>query len=115
MDANTIINRLGGTQAAADLCRISKGAVSQWRRDGIPEARLMFLKLARPDVFDEGASGKRIAAEQTGSPVDLRSEPRHGERRDEERRDEVRRDDERRAAERRDEERREAERRTRAA
>lgn len=26
-------------------------AVSQWRRDGIPNARLMFLRLARPDIF----------------------------------------------------------------
>lgn len=51
MDSNIIIDELGGTNAVADLCHVTKGAVSQWRNDGIPEARLMYLKLARPDVF----------------------------------------------------------------
>jgi hypothetical protein len=50
--ANTVIDRLGGTGATAKLCNTSPGAVSQWRRDGIPQARLMYLKLARPDVFE---------------------------------------------------------------
>ena len=53
MDANKVIDELGGTVAVAALCEVSKGAVSQWRTDGIPNARLMFLKLARPDVFEK--------------------------------------------------------------
>lgn len=49
--ANIVIDKLGGTGATAKLCETSPGAVSQWRKDGIPAARLMYLKLARPDVF----------------------------------------------------------------
>lgn len=45
-----LINELGGTKALADLCRVSAPSVSQWRTDGIPQARLMFLELARPDI-----------------------------------------------------------------
>jgi len=57
INANTVIDRIGGTGATAKLCETSPGAVSQWRRDGIPPARLMYLKLARPDVFETvGAS-----------------------------------------------------------
>lgn len=52
MKTNEIINQLGGTKAVADLCHVTKGAVSQWRIEGIPSARLMYLKILRPDVFD---------------------------------------------------------------
>lgn len=47
-----LIDALGGTVVVARLCQVKPSAVSQWRRDGIPRARLMFLELARPDVFD---------------------------------------------------------------
>lgn len=46
-----IIDGLDGTVAVADLCEIDPGAVSQWRKNGIPKARIKFLRLARPD-FD---------------------------------------------------------------
>lgn len=49
--ANEIIDRLGGTGCVAVLCRVTTGAVSQWRINGIPEARMMYLKVIRPDVF----------------------------------------------------------------
>lgn len=49
--ANRIIDELGGTNAVAELCEVTPQAVSQWREDGIPNARLMFLRLARPDYF----------------------------------------------------------------
>lgn len=48
-----IIDRLGGTVETARLCRVSKGAVSQWRVNGIPPAREMFLRVIRPDAFDK--------------------------------------------------------------
>lgn len=51
MDANQIIDTLGGTFAVARLCNVRPPSVSEWRRTGIPDARLQFLKLARPDVF----------------------------------------------------------------
>lgn len=51
MDPNIIIDSLGGTNEVARLCEVSAQAVSQWRTDGIPHARLMYLKLAKPEVF----------------------------------------------------------------
>lgn len=62
MDPNKIIDAIGGTSAVAELCEVTTGAVSQWRTDGIPAARMMFLKLARPDVFVEGGTEKRQKA-----------------------------------------------------
>jgi hypothetical protein len=50
-DSGKIIDALGGTGEVAKLCEVTDAAVSQWRRDGIPKARLQFLRLARPDVF----------------------------------------------------------------
>lgn len=52
MNPQTIISRLGGTAKTAELCQVTPGAVSQWLHSGIPPARLMFLRLARPDVFE---------------------------------------------------------------
>lgn len=46
-----IIDALGGTSKVAMLCQVTTGAVSQWRKRGIPDARLMFLKIKRPKVF----------------------------------------------------------------
>ena len=47
-----IIDELGGTCAVARLCGgIKPPAVTQWRTNGIPQARLMYLKVIRPDVF----------------------------------------------------------------
>lgn len=51
MDANQIIDALGGTFAVANLCNVRPPSVSEWRRNGIPSARLQFLRLARPEVF----------------------------------------------------------------
>lgn len=53
MDQNKIIDELGGSLEVARLCEVTVGAVSQWRAGGIPRARLMFLKLLRPDLFPE--------------------------------------------------------------
>lgn len=51
MDPNYIIDSFGGTSAVATLCEVTTGAVAQWRNDGIPRARLMYLRLLRPDLF----------------------------------------------------------------
>lgn len=53
MDPNRIIDALGGTAEVARLCGVKPPSVTQWRTNGIPKARLMFLKLARPDAFPE--------------------------------------------------------------
>ena len=50
--ASEIIDALGGTCAVAGLCGgIKPPSVTKWRTNGIPQARLMFLKAVRPDVF----------------------------------------------------------------
>lgn len=54
-EACRVIDALGGTGEVARLCEVSDAAVSQWRKDGIPKARLQYLRLARPDVFDAPA------------------------------------------------------------
>jgi len=48
---SNLVDRLGGTSEVARLCQVSSQAVSKWRNDGIPPARLMYLRLARPDIF----------------------------------------------------------------
>lgn len=50
-----LIDKAGGTAKVAALCKVSMAAVSQWRDAGIPKARLMFLRLAMPDVFADAA------------------------------------------------------------
>ncbi len=49
--ACAVIDAFGGTAATAQLCEVRMPSVSEWRRNGIPRARLLFLKLARPDLF----------------------------------------------------------------
>jgi hypothetical protein len=53
MNASKIIDALGGTAEVARLCEVDPAAVSQWRTNGIPAARMMFLRLARPGVIEE--------------------------------------------------------------
>lgn len=53
MDASEIIEKLGGTEKTAELCQVSASAVSQWKASGIPKSRMMYLRLARPDVFGD--------------------------------------------------------------
>jgi hypothetical protein len=59
MDYEKIIADLGGTVEVAKLCECSPQAVSQWfgvdpetgEQRRIPNARLLYLKAVRPDVF----------------------------------------------------------------
>lgn len=50
-DPATVIAKIGGNAKTAELCGVTRGAVSQWLRNGIPHAHLNFLRLARPDAF----------------------------------------------------------------
>lgn len=45
--------KLLGTSALMELFEVTKGAISQWRQNGIPKSRLMYLELKRPDLFVE--------------------------------------------------------------
>lgn len=58
MDWNKIIDDFGGTNAVAELCEVAASAVSQWRRKGIPNARLKYLKLLKPEFFGLPAAQK---------------------------------------------------------
>ena len=53
MNANQIIDDLGGTSEVAKLCEVTTGAVSQWRYEDrrIPPAQLRYLRAIRPDIF----------------------------------------------------------------
>lgn len=51
MTPSEIIDALGGTFRVAELCEVRPPSVSDWRKHGIPRARMMFLRVARPDVF----------------------------------------------------------------
>ena len=51
MNANQVIDQIGGTSEVARICDVTVGAVSQWRTNGIPRARLMYLQVIRPDLF----------------------------------------------------------------
>lgn len=54
-EAKRVIALLGGPTKTGKLFGISKGAVSQWHENGIPDSRMMFLRLARPDIFAAAA------------------------------------------------------------
>lgn len=64
MTPSEIIDALGGTFRVAELCEVKPPSVSEWRKHGIPRARLMFLRAVRPDVFaelDASAAPKQVA------------------------------------------------------
>ena len=56
-----VIDALGGTNAVARLCEIAPASVSDWKKKGIPKARLMYLKLAMPKVFRDLAKQSKAA------------------------------------------------------
>jgi len=64
MNPNEIIDALGGTFRVAELCEVRPPSVSDWRKYGIPRARMMFLRVARPEVFKalEADGPKKTAA-----------------------------------------------------
>lgn len=67
MDTKTpsqIIDALGGTATVARLCRVKAPSVSDWRKNGIPDARRQYLELLRPDVFREEGITKRALMER---------------------------------------------------
>ncbi|VVN80791.1 helix-turn-helix domain-containing protein [Pseudomonas fluorescens] len=64
MNPNVIIDALGGTSRVAELCEVRPPSVSDWRKYGIPRARMMFLRIAKPEVFEalEAEVSKKTAA-----------------------------------------------------
>ena len=46
LHAVQVIDALGGTAEVARICKVRMPSVSDWKRDGIPSARVMFLSVA---------------------------------------------------------------------
>ncbi|NMK45542.1 hypothetical protein [Achromobacter sp. Bel] len=57
-----IIDGLGGTAAVARLCKVKDPSVSEWRKNGIPSARRMYLETIQPDAFRAAESAKAARA-----------------------------------------------------
>ncbi len=51
MNDSDLIDKIGGPTVVAKLLEVTPQAVSQWRDKGIPRARMMYLRLVRPDLF----------------------------------------------------------------
>lgn len=64
--ASRIIDALGGTNAVAALCKCGASAVAQWRRNGIPDARMMYLRAVRRKIVTAIERGE--APEPAKSP-----------------------------------------------
>ena len=47
------IKELGGVSAVAEICGITRGAVSQWQKNGIPKAQMNFLKAKFPVQYKQ--------------------------------------------------------------
>lgn len=66
------IDDLGGTVSVAKACEITKGAVSQWRKNGIPKAQLKFLSLKFPiqyqQIYGDIKPTEKETATHSGSP-----------------------------------------------
>lgn len=57
-----LIDKLGGTTKAAEFFDVSAPSISEWRKTGLPKARMMYLKLARPDLFGGRQKSKKTVA-----------------------------------------------------
>jgi hypothetical protein len=59
IEAQRIIDAMGGPSAVARIFSITPGAVTQWRVDGVPDSRMFSIKLLRPDLFK--SNSKKLA------------------------------------------------------
>lgn len=50
--ATQVIDALGGTAAVARIFDLSMPSVSDWKKDGIPSARMMFLRATKKKELD---------------------------------------------------------------
>ena len=62
MDTNNLIEKLGGTVALARALNVRPQAVSQWKKKGIPDARMQTIRLLHPEFFDESKTDTTEAA-----------------------------------------------------
>lgn len=50
--AEKIIDRLGGTASVSRLFDVRMPSVSNWKKDGIPRARMMYLEAVLPEAVN---------------------------------------------------------------
>ena len=64
INVNAVIEELGGTAKAAEFFEIEPPSVSEWKARGcMPRARLMYLRVARPDIYAKcGGTSTEAAA-----------------------------------------------------
>ena len=72
-----LIEELGGTAAVARLFGVSSPSVSQWKREGIPKARLQTIQLLRPDLV-ETIAAEATAVDDPDAARIVSEEARHG-------------------------------------
>lgn len=70
--AAQVIEKLGGTAEVSRLFGLSMPSVSDWKNDGIPPARMMYLRLAKKrDLkgidLDAATAKKRATTEAAGA------------------------------------------------
>ena len=66
LDHSRLIDELGGTTSVARLCNVEPQAVSKWKREGIPGARMQFLQAMFPEKFGlRRRNGRLVPAKRT--------------------------------------------------
>lgn len=53
VDSRKLIKLLGGVSRVAEMWDVTRGAVSQWNKNGVPGDFIKFLRVARPDVIQK--------------------------------------------------------------
>jgi hypothetical protein len=54
INVDDVVEALGGDVAAAQFFEITRQAIAKFRKQGrLPNARMLHLKAARPDLFEE--------------------------------------------------------------
>ena len=75
--AAQVIDALGGTAAVARLFDARMPSISNWKRDGIPPARMMFLQLAYKKAL-AGIDLKAATAPRRATAQPSAQEAAHG-------------------------------------
>jgi len=63
-----VIEALGDTAEVARMFGVRMPSVSDWKKSGIPKARMMYLRAVRPDAL-EGADADAATAPSRSEPA----------------------------------------------
>lgn len=73
MTDSELIDMAGGTRTIARLCGVTDSAITQWRTNGIPRARVLYLELALPKVFGKKAPWRILEQQKKAAQSDRRA------------------------------------------